>query len=1473
MKRRGLRGNGFSRAAATSSTLLFALALAPAIALTPVPAAAAAPAKVPAARAASVVGSGTPQLTTYAGEPAAGKPTEVAQQPYGVAVLGRYTFIADPTNQVVRLLLGSSESVFAGNGSLTAEGDGSDLTKSQLKGPYAVAIGHVNQQGFQVVSFDVYIADTFAHQIRKVTVTVPPIDSPNGQLKTQISTVAGSGDFGFSGDGATSTDALLKAQFNSPYGLAWDDSRSILYVADTLNNRIRQIYLPSATPSVSTCQKSGASPAPVPVAPASLLTTVIGAGAALPGPGQVALNHPRGLATDCRGRLYIADTYNNAVRVYDPAAQTLTTFAGTGIAGYSGDGQAASKAQLKQPAGVTLDGQGNVYIADTGNHIVREVGSSGIIQTVAGTPQKGGKSGDGGPATLAQLSSPMGVGVRPNGDVVIADTGNNLVRILEGTLSNGPLHNIHTEAGNGTASFAGDGQPPTQAQFAGPAAVLSQLNPVPLNAAVPAVAGTRYVLDTFNQVVRSYATADPDGDAQAEGDHDADDVATIVGKGGVPGAADVSDSKGADARFADPMGMALDASGKQLYVADTFNNVVRKVDLTTGSVSVFAGTAGISGYSGDNALATKATLSFPSGVAVDKAGDVFIADSYNGVIREVPSGSSNIYTVAGTGALGFSGEGGPATQAGLYFPYGVSVDSASPPDLYISDSFDHRIRRVDAVSPLDPKTGKPMNAAAKNTIETVAGDGAEAFADGAATPPASSSVVAAHFDRPWSLALGQGHLVVADFLNQRLRQVDLTGGTVTTIAGTGSPGLANSAQPPLPPAGPAPDTGPALAGELNGPRGVSMLGDSGALLAADSFNNRVRWLGMTQAGIQRTQVNFDPTNLSGSSQPQSVAVTSTGSGLLVMGKVDVGGTDASNFYLDPSKNTCGQARLEPGGACFFQVAFRPSTPGKKQANVVIPNDAIGGAQTVMLNGQATAALVTLSPPAVAIYQPTTGGAPTPATVTITNNGTGPLNVVSISLDKGTNFSQSNNCPSVMLAQATCQITITMNQIGLTDTLAKADTLVIRDDAAGNPVTTQMVPVTGALAQPATSIDRQALTFTDNIGTSSAPESFRLVNSGQVALHLSEIHEDGDFSQTNTCPPVLAPGAGCVINVIFVPSTLGERDGYIVVADDSADSPHRIAVTGIATIPSAQLGPNRLTFSANVGAATATQMVGLVNRGDGPLTIAGIAATGEFRVQPHCPGVLLPGISCSIGVTFNPAAAGARHGNLIINDDSNALPGSQQSIRLDGIAYQPVASLSLSSLSPSSNLGGSVGQAVNVTNTGDGALTIRGIGISGAASGDFVQSSNCLRTLQPGASCSISVTFAPHGYGARSATLTLYDDGLGGSQSVALHGLGTTPRALLSGSYLNFGGETVGSPSAPQSIVLFNAGNGPLSVSGISETGADYSLTSTCGSTLGAGASCQITVTFLPQGSGPRPGLVVVANSSGTQRFTLSGVGT
>jgi hypothetical protein len=257
-------------------------------------------------------------------------------------------------------------------------------------------------------------------------------------------------------------------------------------------------------------------------------------------------------------------------------------------------------------------------------------------------------------------------------------------------------------------------------------------------------------------------------------------------------------------------------------------------------------------------------------------------------------------------------------------------------------------------------------------------------------------------------------------------------------------------------------------------------------------------------------------------------------------------------------------------------------------------------------------------------------------------------------------------------------------------------------------------------------------------------------------------------------------------------------------------------------------------------------------------------------------VLLPQQSCTIAVTFTPQAPGVRKGSLVVTDDASAAPGTQESVRLNGFGHQPIASLSATTLAPSANVGNAAGpQSVVVTNTGDGALTIRGIGLSGPAAGDYSQGSNCVRTLTPGATCTITLNFSPRGYGARNATLTLFDNGQGGSQAIGLHGSGAAPHAVLSNGFLNFGGRGVGGSSAPQNVVLFNSGTGTLSISGlgISSGGGDFRLSTSCGSTLASGASCMISVIFSPQGSGQRSGAITVTDNAGTQRITLSGVGT
>jgi class 3 adenylate cyclase len=335
------------------------------------------------------------------------------------------------------------------------------------------------------------------------------------------------------------------------------------------------------------------------------ILTVAGTGVSGDGPdGRAAtatdLAHPIALATDSAGRLYVVD--GNRVRRIN-ADGTVTTIAGTGHAGFSGDRGPATSADLDAPQSIAIDSAGDIYIADSQNNRVRRVDPQGIITTIAGSGQAG-YGGDGGPATKATLADPTGVIIGFGNTILIADKGNNRVRAVDATGT------IATFAGTGDPGYAGDAGPATSAL---------------LN---------------------------------------------------------------------DPQCLAVDAKDN-VYVADTLNDRVRRIAVD-GTISTVAGTD-VRSFSGDHGLATDASLQLATGplsgggcLAVDAAGDLFIADALNNRVREVAVGGI-ITTVAGDGRAGSFGDNAPATHAGLDLPLGVTADSVG---LYIAESDGHRVRLV-----------------------------------------------------------------------------------------------------------------------------------------------------------------------------------------------------------------------------------------------------------------------------------------------------------------------------------------------------------------------------------------------------------------------------------------------------------------------------------------------------------------------------------------------------------------------------------------------------------------------------------------------------------------------------------------------------------------------------------------------------------------------------------------------------------
>jgi hypothetical protein len=335
-------------------------------------------------------------------------------------------------------------------------------------------------------------------------------------------------------------------------------------------------------------------------------------------------------------------------------AQIISTIAGNGTAGFSGDGASAILAKLDHPHAVAVDAAGNVYIADKNNNRIRKVSTAGDITTIAGLTAAG-YSGDGLAATLAQLNNPNGVAVDATGNIYICDGDNSCIRKIN------TLGIISTVAGNGTAGYGGDGGPAT-------AAVLNLPSGIALDAA-----GNLYIDDNNNYRIRKITSGT---------------ITTVAGTGTLGYTGDGTPATAADIPFS--YGVAVDGSGN-LFISFYDYSRIRKVN-TLGYISTFAGD-GTPGFVGDGGPATAAEFDGPWGIAADATGNVFISDQNNNRVRKINT-SGNIATVAGSGSSIFSGDGGPATAAGINSPIGVAVDGSG--NIFIVDYLNERIRRVGA---------------------------------------------------------------------------------------------------------------------------------------------------------------------------------------------------------------------------------------------------------------------------------------------------------------------------------------------------------------------------------------------------------------------------------------------------------------------------------------------------------------------------------------------------------------------------------------------------------------------------------------------------------------------------------------------------------------------------------------------------------------------------------------------------------
>jgi hypothetical protein len=352
------------------------------------------------------------------------------------------------------------------------------------------------------------------------------------------------------------------------------------------------------------------------------------------------------------------------------ATNLISTLAGNGTRGFSGDGGPATASELNGPLSATLTPDGGFLIADQSNSRVRRVAPDGTITTVAGSGVAG-FSGNGGPATAAEFNAPSDAARLPDGSIVIADSNNNMVRRVA------PDGVITTAVGTGAAGFSGDNGPATAATLSFPSDI------------AVASDGTYLISDNDNNRIRSVS---PNGT-----------ITTVAGDGRAGGGGDGGPATAA--QLSGPSAVSVIAGGGFL-IAEEDGNRVRRV-ASDGTITTVAGD-GVAGFNGDGIAATSAELNHPARVAAASDGGFLIADRLNNRIRRV-SPSGVISTVAGTGTAGGLGDGGLATSAQLNQPFGVAINSEG--DYLIADTSNQRIRVVDAAdAPPPPPIPAPIPA-------------------------------------------------------------------------------------------------------------------------------------------------------------------------------------------------------------------------------------------------------------------------------------------------------------------------------------------------------------------------------------------------------------------------------------------------------------------------------------------------------------------------------------------------------------------------------------------------------------------------------------------------------------------------------------------------------------------------------------------------------------------------------------------
>ena len=672
---------------------------------------------------------------------------------------------------------------------------------------------------------------------------------------------------------------------------------------------------------------------------------------------------------------------------------------------------------------------------------------------------------------------------------------------------------------------------------------------------------------------------------------------------------------------------------------------------------------------------------------------------------------------------------------------------------------------------------------------------------------------------------------------------------------------------------------------------ASPLGDS---VASDGTVYVGNYTSLDKVDRSQGVLAFGEQNAGVTSAAQEAAIYNGGNKPLTVSKVAVNGL---GFAIEAASesNCTADLVLAPGSFCQVAVTMTAPHAGTFAGTVTFTSNSLNEAsvaQTVALSGFVYGAYGTASPNPLNFAPQAAGTTSAAQSVTLTNQGDLYSAFFGTPVSSNSAFTVGlGTCTAYIAVGASCNLSVTFRP-ALAQAYSGTVTLPVTG-SGGGATTSVSFAVSGNGVGTAT-LTPAALTFPSTVeGSTSAAQVATLKNTGSsiITISSSGITITGadatSFTKTTTCGTTLAVGANCTVSVSFKPAAAGALTATLNIADSVVGSPQKVTLTGMGAAPptTATITPGNLTFASTTqGSTSAPQLVTLKNTGSATLVIAsgGIAFTGtdasSFTLATTCGSTLAAGASCTISVSFKPAAAGVLTATLSVADNAVSSP---QKVTLTGTGVAPPEiTLTPATLTFPNTVTGatSVAQTVAVKNPGSVAVTVDSVSITGTDPTSFVELDGCGGSLAAGASCTVFVAFKPAAAAALKATLSVADSATGSPQTVTLSGTGTaTPLVTLSTHSLTFASTAVGTTSAAQSVTLTNAGTSALNIAGISLTGVDptsFTQLSTCGATLAPAANCAISIALKPTKTGGLTATLSIAdNGSGSpQSVTLNGTG-